>query len=299
MKTLILGGSYFIGRALIETLASESDNDIWVLNRGSRVIPSSLQVKQLVADRHSKQSLKLAFTGQRFDVVYDLSGYNAEDVAKTSRLLKGKVEHYIFLSSIAVCKQPPSSWPITEEHEKCSSIADNEYGFHKWEAEQYLFDKASDGWSNITTVRPVYVYGPRNYAKREMYIFDRIISGLPIVILGTGENIVQLGYVHDLASALGQIKGNSLTYGQSFNVSGRELPTVNQIINVAEALIGKEATIIRTVDQPDMTKDASGFPDVDRYADNSKIATMLGITPKWSLATGMEESLRYFMEEGD
>ena len=79
MKALVLGGSYFIGRALVETLVSEGF-EVWILNRGTRKSTSDLGVRQLVADRHNYESLDTALKGRYFDVVYDLSGYDEGDV---------------------------------------------------------------------------------------------------------------------------------------------------------------------------------------------------------------------------
>lgn len=298
MKALVLGGSYFIGRALVETLAKEGF-EVWVLNRGNRAMPRELHVQQLIADRHDYESLTTALMGNSFDVVYDLSGYNEDDVAKTSELLKGNVNHYIFLSSIAVCKQPPTHWPITEDHEKCFKATDNEYGFEKWQAEKFLFAKDGSGWFHTTTIRPTYVYGPRNYAQRESYIFERIDAGLPIVIKGSGNNIVQLGYVYDLACALSRIACDERSYGESFNVSGKEPLTVREIIGVAEAVTGKPSVVVSTDDHPELIHEASGFPEVDRYADSAKIESLLGIVPNWNLMSGMAKTYRYLTKEGD
>lgn len=298
MKALVLGGSYFIGRALVETLVSEGF-EVWILNRGTKATPPGLGVRQLVADRHNYESLDAALKGRRFDVVYDLSGYGKGDVEKTSLLLRENVNHYIFLSSIAVCKQPPVTWPITEEHEKCSRVADNEYGFNKWQAEKYLFARAESGWFNTTTIRPTYVYGPHNYTNRESYIFKRIMAGLPIVIKGSGDNIVQLGYVHDLARALQNVACNELSYAASFNVSGKEFPTVGEIIRTAEEVVGKTGRTVNVDDHPEMQREVCDFPGVDRYAEVAKIEKALGITPTWDLLSGMTETYRHPMEEGD
>jgi len=297
MKALVLGGSYFIGRALVETLVSEGF-EVWILNRGTRKSTSDLGVRQLVADRHNYESLDTALKGRYFDVVYDLSGYDEGDVEKTSLLLRENVNHYIFLSSIAVCKQPPLTWPITEEHEKCSKVTDNEYGFNKWQAEKHLFAKSESGWFNTTTIRPTYVYGPRNYDSRESYIFRRIMAGLPIVIKGSGDNIVQLGYVYDLAQALQKVACDKRSYATSFNVSGRELPTVKEIIRTVEEITGRDAQTICVHDHPDLTQEVCGFPAVDRYAEVAKIEKVLRIVPTRDILSGMTETYRYLVEHG-
>ena len=48
---LVIGGSYFVGRVCVETLASDPDNRITVVNRGNRPMGQP-GVTEIVCDRH-------------------------------------------------------------------------------------------------------------------------------------------------------------------------------------------------------------------------------------------------------
>jgi nucleoside-diphosphate-sugar epimerase len=290
MNTLVLGGTYFIGRVLVELLLFNKFS-VSILNRGTlKSLHDDVQL--IVADRHNRLDIKNGLLGKSFDVVIDLSGYNKNDVAFVLDSLDGKFGQYIFCSSIAVCSQPPAHWPITEDHRKCSSAPESGYGYNKWQAEEYLFQYSQKNNRPISIVRPVYVYGPYDYSGRLDYIFERIWEGRPIVISGTGENIVQFGYVYDLCKAIVTLIGNEAAYGQAFNISGRELVTVNQFIGLVSSVLGKSADVEFNAN---VSEEASTLTSNHRFADISKAERVLSIVPMTFLSEGIQTTHQWWL----
>ena len=74
MSSLVLGGSTFVGRRLVNLL-TEAGQSVAVLNRGRT--PSALppDVRRLVADRTDVASMRAALDGTEWDAVYDISGF--------------------------------------------------------------------------------------------------------------------------------------------------------------------------------------------------------------------------------
>jgi hypothetical protein len=74
MRALVLGGSAFIGRQLVDTLLHRG-HTVTVLNRG--VTPHDLpdDVERLVANRLDHSSMVDALAGRDWDAVFDVSGY--------------------------------------------------------------------------------------------------------------------------------------------------------------------------------------------------------------------------------
>jgi len=142
MKTLVLGGTYFIGKVLTQKLLEAGNYEVTLLNRGTKEQEiKSLPINLVKADRTDTESMRKVLSNRIFDVVFDLSGYNERDVNLAVSVLKGRVDQYIFCSSVAVCRQPPDFWPLTENHPKCISAKDGEYGFNKWQAESFLWNE--------------------------------------------------------------------------------------------------------------------------------------------------------------
>jgi len=288
MNVLVLGGTYFIGRVLVELLIGK--HTVFTLNRGTR--EPSENVSLIVADRRNYSEVKNGLQGRNFDVVIDLSGYNEDDVAIVLDSLDGRFGQYIFCSSIAVCSQPPVCWPITEDHSKCSSVVESEYGYNKWLAEQCLSRYSQKNNLPISVVRPVYVYGPYDQSRRMDYFFERISEGHPIIMSGTGENLVQFGYVYDLCKAIIAIIGNEAAYGQAFNISGRELVTINQLIDLVSSVIAMKADFRFNASSQE---EASALTSKHRFADIGKAEKVLGIIPETSLSDGIKTTHEWWL----
>lgn len=297
MRVLVLGGTYFVGKALIKKLLENGNYNITVLNRGTREHEVNSSISFIKADRKNSAEMKSVLRGKVFDAVFDISGYDAEDIEIAVNTLKNNVNHYIFCSSVAVYKQPPQYWPLTEEHMKCLSLADDRYGFNKQQAENILCRKQAKEQMNITIIRPTYIYGPYDYYKRELLIFERALAGLPVMVSGDGENIVQLGYVYDLADAMIKIANNEKAYGEAFNVCGKEFLTVNNFIRLAAEAVGKNIDIIYK-DANSSDEKIDGFarlPSVHRFADISKVEKMLGIIPRTTLEDGLKITAKWWL----
>jgi len=296
MKALVLGGTYFIGKVLTQKLLEAENYEITLLNRGTKEQEiKSLPLNLIKIDRTDGEGMRKALSNKVFDIVFDMSGYNEKNVSLAVSVLKGRIGQYIFCSSVAVCRQPPDLWPLTEDHPKCISIKDGEYGFNKWQAESFLWNEVQKGELNITVVRPVYVYGPYNYRKRETFIFEKALKGLPLCICGNGENIVQFGFVEDLAEAMLLMANNKLAYGEAFNVSGNKLVTVDTFIRLAANAVGRDIGIIHR--DENIPGESDLFPKIHRFADVSKVREILGIVPKFSLKEGLAKTAQWWLRK--
>ena len=101
MKHLVMGGTMFNGLALVRELAKHG-NDVTVLNRGKTPVELPLPVQRRYADRTDAAALASALGNDDWDVVYDVNAYRPEDVKLMSELLRGRVGHYVFVSSTVI-----------------------------------------------------------------------------------------------------------------------------------------------------------------------------------------------------
>lgn len=98
MKILILGGTAFLGRHLVEAAQARGD-EVSLFNRGQSNPQLFPEVEQLRGDRTKDLS---ALAGRRWDVVIDTCGYVPSVVRASAQLLAGAAEHYTFVSSLSV-----------------------------------------------------------------------------------------------------------------------------------------------------------------------------------------------------
>ncbi len=98
MKLLILGGTRFVGRALVEAALAKG-HEVTLFNRGQSNPDLYPEVEQLVGDRDGGLDV---LKGRRWEAVIDTCGYVPRLVSDSAELLAEAVEQYTFISSISV-----------------------------------------------------------------------------------------------------------------------------------------------------------------------------------------------------
>src|SRR5262245_42373274 len=98
MKILILGGTVFLGRCLIESAVAR-EHEVTLFNRGRHHPELFPHVEKLRGEREGDLA---ALKGRRWDAVIDTSGYLPRVVKASAELLSDAVGHYTFVSSLSV-----------------------------------------------------------------------------------------------------------------------------------------------------------------------------------------------------
>src|SRR3954449_8488909 len=154
MRTLVLGGSSFVGGRLVERLLQRGD-DVTVLNRG-RSGSAREGVQQLTADRRVLESMKQALAGKEWDALYDVSGYimatDADNFSGLVDLVDGAVGRYVFVSSVMAYAQS-GLFPWTEDFAQRDEPAIT-YGGFKVFAENLLLERHRSTGLPATIARP-------------------------------------------------------------------------------------------------------------------------------------------------
>lgn len=101
MKLLVLGGTRFLGRHVVETALARGD-DVTIFTRGRQPVPwTSVAARTGERDPRIAPGLSALAAG-RWDAVIDCSGYVPRIVEASARLLAPRVGRYIFVSSLSV-----------------------------------------------------------------------------------------------------------------------------------------------------------------------------------------------------
>ena len=98
MKALVVGGTGFLGGAIVEA-AVAAGCAVAVLSRGetARTLPEGVRVLQ--GDRHDDLAV---LAGERFDLVFDTCGYTPEAVERLLQVVGPSLRRYLFVSSVSV-----------------------------------------------------------------------------------------------------------------------------------------------------------------------------------------------------
>ncbi|KAG8635631.1 hypothetical protein MANES_16G048915v8 [Manihot esculenta] len=145
------------------------------------------QILHLKGDRKDFDFVKSSLSAKGFDVVYDINGREADEVAPILDALP-KLEQYIYCSSAGVYLK-------SDLLPHCETDVVDPKSRHKGKLEiESLLESRDVNW---TSIRPVYIYGPLNYNPVEEWFFHRLKAGrpIPIPIPNSGIQITQLGHV--------------------------------------------------------------------------------------------------------
>lgn len=223
MKILVLGGSYFLGKAFVEL--AKSKHELTVFNRGSR--PLLLEgVKEVHGDRHDRQALNL-LKQDNYDAVVDFCAYEKQDISMIFEALDGDFRQYIYISTVDVYEHGTgilSDETATFEKRRFAGEI-GAYISGKVALEEELRQNASQYQVAYTSLRPAVIYGPDNYAPREGIYIHWIKTAGQILhpVDATGE--FQLVYVEDIARAVLASVGNEKAYNEAFNLAPDTIQT--------------------------------------------------------------------------
>lgn len=198
MKLLIIGGTRFLGRALVDE-AIAANHDITLFNRGRSNPGLYHNVDQIHGDRDGGLEV---LRGHQWDAVIDTCGYVPRIVRASAEFLASVVDHYTFISSLSVYAEPlPSgldeTGPVgTIEDETFEEITGETYGPLKALCEQAVTEAMS---GRALNVRAGLIVGPHDLSDRFTYWPARVAQGGMILAPGTSEYGVQFIDVRDLA----------------------------------------------------------------------------------------------------
>ncbi|WP_459502810.1 NAD-dependent epimerase/dehydratase family protein [Bacillus sp. C1] len=181
-KVLVLGGTRFFGKRLVESLL-EAGHEVTIATRGLTGDSFGPTVKRLVVDREDEISLQETLSEESYDVVYDNLCYSSNAAKIMCNVLHNKVKKYIMTSSMAVYDSAlslieedfnPYQYPISYGDRQ-----DFSYSEGKRLAEAVLFQHAT---FSVTAIRFPVVIGENDYTKRLQFYVENIVRNKSFVV---------------------------------------------------------------------------------------------------------------------
>lgn len=229
MHLLILGGTVFLGRHVVQAALAAGDT-VTLLHRGRHGLALFPGVERLLGDRDGDLG---ALRGRRFDAVIDCCGYTPAQIERTLDALGTDLAHYTFVSSISVHAAFPAGVGFDED---APVAAGNEgYGAQKARAEEAI-QAALRG--RVACVRPGLIVGPFDPTGRFTYWPLRVARGGDVLAPGRPERPVQLIDARDLALFCLHLARTRRT--GVFNAIGPTLP-FGELLDVCRDVAGSDA----------------------------------------------------------
>jgi 2'-hydroxyisoflavone reductase len=221
-RILVLGGSHFLGPAIVEAAMAEG-HVVTLFNRGVTNPDLFPHVEHLKGFRSSdiRDQDFSALAYRQFDAAVDVWPSDPSMVAAAAQVLKDRVKHYLYVSSIAAYDSKEFERAGIDENaplEPWDGLA-RPYIRGKAESERRLHAIHGD---QVTIVRPGPIKGARDTTPDLLTWLIRAQNGGTHIGPGNGEDSVELVDVKDVARFL-LLTIDRTSYG-TFNLTGRPMP---------------------------------------------------------------------------
>ena len=227
LRILILGGTGFIGPHMV-SYAVERGHSVSIFTRGQREIDLPESVERLQGDRNDDHD---ALEGRVWDVVLDNNAQDYRWVQKSTELLAGAAQQYVFVSSISAYALQGFGWEraseimfeplVDEDYQRIEPPQgwkdgdDAPYGLMKTLSEN-IVHAAFPG--RATVVRPGLIAGPGDMTDRFTYWPVRLDEGGRVLAPGNPDHANQVIDQRDLTEWIVRLAENR-TVG-NFNATG-------------------------------------------------------------------------------
>src|SRR5215217_2925629 len=241
MDVLILGGTGFLGRHLVEAALADGHRPT-LFNRGLTEPGLFPEVEKIEGDRDGDLSPLLR---RRWDAVIDTCGYVPRTVRASAGLLAGAVDHYTFVSSISV--YPDAISPGADEEAPVQELPDptvEEVTGETYGGLKALCERAAEEMmpGRVLNVRPGLISGPHDPTDRFTYWPRRIAAGGEVLAPDRPERQVQYIDVRDLAGWIVKMSAEQQT--GTYNATGPAYELrMGKLLEECET-VGGEAQIV-------------------------------------------------------
>ena len=297
MKILVTGGAGFIGSHVVDVLM-EQGHEVVIYDLEAPVYGQKCE--NIVGDVNDIPKFRNASKG--IDAIYHMAAQanvniffnepiisNLNTSNSTINVLEAARENNVgrvLLSStewIYGSTEGDDDTQITEETIYAQN-PDHLYTSSKIAAEMFCRNYKNLYGVNYTIMRYGIPFGERARAATVTPIFiDKILKGEEITIHGTGSQTRQFIYVRDLAEGNVSCLSNE-GENQIFNINGREVVKVIDIVTTLEEIIGKKAKVKFIEDRKGNYK--------GRFISSEKAERMLGWKPKYTYREAMEKYVK-------
>lgn len=250
-RIVIIGGSGHVGTYLVPLLIERGHQVINVSRGNAQVYRPHYAwslVENIAIDRQKEE--ENGCFGERIatlnpDIVIDMIAFDLESTQQLVESLRGKIEHYLFCSSIWVYGQYVTI-PSTETDPVCPIDA---YGLGKAESEAWLMREARRQGFPATCFRPGHIVGegwvPTSpQGNSDPNVFSKIIRGEELCLPNLGHETLHHVHAADVAQWIIQaIENRAATLGEIFNTVSSQAITLRGYAETVYRWFGHEPQI--------------------------------------------------------
>jgi nucleoside-diphosphate-sugar epimerase len=285
MRLLVLGGTRFVGRAVVNDALSRGW-DVTVLNRGATASPPE-GVRTLTADRTSYAELTDVLGDATWDLVVDTWAGAPSVVRDAAGLLADRTDRHGYVSTRSVYVWPPA--PGADE---TAPLVDADPDADR---RDYATDKRGGelaalreyGESRVLMARAGLILGPYEDVGRLPWWLGRIARGGRVVAPGDPGRGLQYVDARDLATWL----LDNLERGASGPVDivcPRDVITIEDLLNACIAATGSDAELVWVPEEVLEEEAVEGWTQLPCWVPSTgELAGMMESDTAKAVATGL------------
>ncbi len=258
-KILIIGGTYFLGKAFVELMLNEGDAELILLHRNVREEIKHNRIREVFADRHDTDKLAGLDLGEEIDAIVDFCAYAEGDIKNLLGNISARVKQYVFISTSDVYKRGTGKL-LNEDADFEERDFGGDAGAYisgKVSLEREIKEACAEKNCRYTVLRPVFIFGENNYAPREGIYFQWILKAGQILHPADADGEFQLVYVKDVARAIAVVIGNEEACDRAFNVCENKMFTYDSFEKLLKSATG---TDFERIDTDVATVNEKGIP---------------------------------------
>src|SRR5690554_6784005 len=299
MKVLFIGGTGTISSAITQQL-SETDCELYLLNRGTRNdgIPAGVHV--LTADINDEDKVAKLIEDLEFDVVADFIAFEPAQLERDYRLFNGKTKQFIFISSASAYQTPLADYKVTEGTPLANPYW--EYSRNKIACEDYLIKQYRENGFPVTIIRPSHTYDERSIplgvhgSNGSWQVAKRMLENKPVIIHGDGTSLWTMTHNSDFAKGFIGLMGNIHAIGESVHITSDETVTWNQIYEIIADALGVKLNAVHVSSEflaacsnDDLRGGLLGDKAQSVVFDNSKLKRLV---PEFVATTRLDQGIK-------
>lgn len=254
MRVAVLGGTRFIGRAIVEELAA-AGHALLLVHRGQLEPPDLPPAEHLHSDRASLKEHRAELDAFRPDAAIDCRALTRSDAEIALSALPA-VRRWIVISSVDVYRafgalndqRETDPVPLDEE----SPVRETRYPYRGKQPGYDDYDKldVEDTYlpRGATVLRLPMVYGEHDYQRREEFILRRVRAGREKIPFGSGQWLTCRVYVRDVGRAARLCLENSAAVGHVLNICEDRTYSMRSWSQMILDAAGSKAELVRVAD---------------------------------------------------
>jgi nucleoside-diphosphate-sugar epimerase len=258
LRVLVLGGTRFVGRALVSELLG-AGHAVAVLHRGEHEAELPPEVVHIHADRRWLGDCQGEIGKFAPEAAVDLSAMTAAD-AEAAVAVFDPMLPLVAASSADVYRAFRSLYedvttdavPLREDSTLRSEAPPDQVVMPGWNYEAARYDKLDVERIYLergaTICRLPLVYGEHDYRRREEFVLSRVRAVRDRIPTGPGTLLLSRGYAPEIARGL-RLAVEDEVQGEIFNLAERETATVRLWIQEILAAAGHEAELVRVPEE--------------------------------------------------